>query len=74
MKSMQLHQLIPAKLRILSYFPTFIFKKQTIVQSSITLEEEYKYDPEQYCLDKGIIQHPSFLRAGKHKNLRIKDR
>jgi len=35
---------------------------------------EYKYNPEQYCIDHGIIQYPSSFQMKGRVRIRIKDK
>ena len=34
---------------------------------------EYKYNPEQYCIDRGILQQPSSFRIRGHSRMRLKN-
>ncbi|MFI5172929.1 MAG: hypothetical protein ACHQFW_11090 [Chitinophagales bacterium] len=34
---------------------------------------EYKYNPEQYCIDRGILQHPSSFHSNGRRRVRQKD-
>ena len=75
MRSITLHEI----LHPVSYTRRFSLKKamkKLIGYKFMDVADttEYKYNPEQYCIDRGIIQHPSSFQMKGRSRLRIKDK
>ncbi len=68
----QQRQIRTRKLTFRFNFILWIYKLLGYKFNEVANTSEYKYNPEQYCIDRGILQQPSSFRKRGRSRMRLK--